>query len=101
MRFIVIGKDGSDNGALERRIAAREEHLKQVEIYSEKGNFLMATAILDEQGNMCGSIMLVDFPSRAELNSWLEIEPYVKGGVWKNIEIYDAKVAPKFEKLFE
>ncbi len=101
MRFIVIGKDGSDDGALERRTSARDEHLKQVEIYSEKGNFLMATAILDDQGNMCGSIMLVDFPTRVELNSWLENEPYVTGHVWKNIEIYDAKVAPRFEKLFE
>ena len=28
MQFIVIGHDGNDDGALERRMAARDAHLK-------------------------------------------------------------------------
>ena len=100
MRFIVIGRDGSDGGALERRTAARDAHLTLGDEYLEKGNFLAAIALLNEEQQMCGSVMLVDFPSRTELNSWLEVEPYVTGHVWKNIEIYDAKVGPSFEKFF-
>lgn len=99
MQFLVIGYDGKDEGALERRLAVREAHLKLVDEMVEKGHDLYATAILDEDEKMIGSMMVVDFPSRADLDQWLKIEPYVTGDVWREIEVKLCKVPPTFMGL--
>ena len=95
MQFIVTGYDGADEGALERRMAAREAHLKLFRETHAKGVFLFGSAILDEAGKMVGSLIVCDFPSREELESqWLNHEPYVVGDVWRRIEITRAQVPP-------
>ncbi len=99
MHFLVIGRDGKDDQALERRMAARDAHLALGDQMLEKKCLLNATALLNDAGQMCGSVMLVDFETRSELEQWLKDEPYVKGDVWKDIEIFDAKVGPSFEKF--
>ncbi len=98
MQFIVTGYDAEDDKALERRMNARESHLKMVEKMIEKGHDLYAAAFLDESGNMKGSMMVVDFPSKNELDAWLEIEPYIINNVWQRVEIVECKVAPYFMK---
>ena len=65
MQFIVTGYDGNDDKALERRMNAREAHLNMVDEMIEKGHDLYAAALLDESGNMKGSMMVVEFASRA------------------------------------
>ena len=96
MQYIVMAYDGNDEKALERRLAAREEHLKSVQQRYKEGQHLYGAAILDDDGNMIGSMMVVDFPSREELDNWLKVEPYMVGNVWKKIEIQPCKVAPIF-----
>lgn len=96
MQFIVTGYDGTDEKASERRFAVREEHLKLAESMKKEGNFLYAAALLDDAENMIGSVMIVDFNTRKELDEWLEIEPYVTGDVWRKIEIKSCKVPPLF-----
>ena len=51
----------------------------------ESGQVLLGGAILDEAGDMVGSVVLADFP--AELDEWLAGDPYVTGGVWQEIEV--------------
>lgn len=99
MHFLIIAKDGTDAQALERRMAAREAHIALGDEYLKKGNHLMAIALLNEQGQMCGSVMLVDFEDRAALDDWLEKEPYMTGKVWETIEVSSAKVGPSFEQF--
>lgn len=94
MQFIVTGYDGNDEKALDRRLAAREQHLKLATEMFEKGNLLYATALLNEEGKMIGSTMICEFSSREDLDKWLEKEPYVLGKVWENIEIKNCQVAP-------
>jgi uncharacterized protein YciI len=101
MQFIVTGFDGTDEKALERRLAAREEHLKSVEERFEAGEFLYGAAILDEEGKMKGSMMVVSYPTRKELDQWLEVEAYVTGDVWQKIEVQPCSVAPKFMELYK
>lgn len=96
MQFLVTGYDGKDEGALERRLAARDAHLKLVEEMVEKGKYLYATAILDENEKMIGSVLVVEFSSRTELDEWLKIEPYVSGNVWQQIDVKPCKVPPTF-----
>jgi uncharacterized protein YciI len=99
MRFIVIARDGTDEGALARRHAARDAHLALGDEGIARGEFLMAMALLNDDGQMVGSTMLVDFPDRAALDKWLEIEPYVTGGVWVDVEVQRVAVGPSFEKF--
>ncbi|MBF0258556.1 MAG: hypothetical protein HQK62_06910 [Desulfamplus sp.] len=95
MQFIVMGFDGTDEHALERRMAVREEHLKMASEMNSQGKWLYAAAILDDSGKMCGSMIVCEFDSKEALESeWLDREPYVVGKVWETIEIKPAKVAP-------
>jgi uncharacterized protein len=95
MQYIVLGYDGSDEGAMDRRLAARDAHLAQFRDKVERGVFLFGSAILNDEGRMIGSMIVCDFPSREELErEWLEVEPYVTGKVWQRIEISRAMVPP-------
>ncbi|MGH3719447.1 MAG: YciI family protein [Pseudonocardiaceae bacterium] len=96
MQFVLLGYDGKDDGALGRRLAVRGRHLALGDRLVAEGVLLFATAILDAEDKMIGSMLVLDFPSRAELDAWLEIEPYVTGDVWRKIEILPAKVSPSF-----
>jgi uncharacterized protein YciI len=60
------------------------------------GSLLFAAAILDDSEKMVGSTLICEFPSRAELDQWLKEEPYIKGDVWRDVEIKQCKVGPKF-----
>lgn len=94
MQFIVIAYDGTDEKALERRMAVRENHLKYAQEMFDAGKWLYASAILDDEGKMIGSMIVCDYPSREDLNEqWLKQEAYVTGNVWKTIKIHRAKVA--------
>ena len=44
-------------------------------------------ALLDEAGAAVGSMMVVDFASRRELDAYLEREPYRAEGVWREITV--------------
>lgn len=95
MQFIVLGYDGTDEQALDRRMKVREAHLNMASEMNEKGKWLYAAAILDDEGKMCGSMIVCEFDSRRALKEeWLDREPYVTGDVWKTIEIKQAMVAP-------
>ena len=98
MQFIVTGYDGNDDKALERRMNAREAHLNMVDEMIEKGHDLYAAALLDESGNMKGSMMIVEFASREQLDAWLKVEPYIINNVWQRVEIVECKVAAAFVK---
>ncbi|OGK27716.1 hypothetical protein A3C28_02390 [Candidatus Roizmanbacteria bacterium RIFCSPHIGHO2_02_FULL_39_9] len=92
MQFIIFGKDGTDDKAKERREAARPTHIALGEELRQAGNMWYGAALWDDDNEMIGSMILVDFPSRKELQEWLDTEPYVTGGVWKSIEILKCNV---------
>jgi uncharacterized protein YciI len=94
MHFVVIAHDYKDEKALERRMAVRGEHLKNAEVMFSNGKLIFASALLDKEGKMNGSVMFVDFPTEEELKKeWLDNEAYVIGKVWEDITIRMAKVA--------
>ncbi|AKL94324.1 putative protein YCII-like [Clostridium aceticum] len=101
MQFLITGYDGSDEKALERRMAVREEHLALVKNMADEKKHLYGAALLDENEKMIGSFLVVDFPSREELDAYLKIEPYVVGNVWQKIEVTPCKVAPTFMELYK
>ena len=95
MQFIVIAYDGTDEHALERRMAVREAHLKAAKELYETGKWLYAAGILNDEGQMVGSMIICDFESREAMDDeWLKHEPYILGDVWKSIIVDRAAVAP-------
>lgn len=96
MQFVVNGYDGTDAEAGKRRLDVREEHLKLANAMREDGKLLFAAALLDDHEKMIGSVLIMDFSDRKELDKWLEIEPYVTGNVWESIEVKPCKIPPMF-----
>ena len=93
MQFVIIGRDGTDADAPARRQAVRPTHLEEIQPLVDAGNILLGGAILDDTGAMVGSVILAEFPSRSELDAWLDHDPYVTGGVWQQIEVAPFRVA--------
>jgi uncharacterized protein len=93
MQFILIAYDGRDSNAPERRLKYRPVHLAKIEQLKKEGKFLFGGAILDDNGQMIGSMILYDFPDRDSLNESLKDEPYVSGRVWETIEIKPFRLA--------
>lgn len=92
-QFLLIAHDGRDEHALERRMAARPAHFERAAQLKSAGNFILGGALLDEAGNMKGSMMVVQFPDRAAVDEWLRTEPYMLGKVWEEVEVQAFKVA--------
>jgi uncharacterized protein len=98
MQFLVIAYDGTDDKAPERRMAAREAHLAGIVRMKEEGKAIYGVAILNDREQMIGSALVVDYPTRADVEAWLKAEPYVVGDVWRKIEVLPARVPPMFVK---
>ncbi len=92
-QFFVLAYDGTDAGALERRRSVRGTHFEGIKPMIERNEIRAAGAILDDAGNMVGSVLLMEFPSRVDLDAWLEREPYATQGVWQRIEVRPFRVA--------
>ncbi|QBG35399.1 YciI family protein [Litorilituus sediminis] len=100
MQFIITAYDFTDEDAINRRLAHRDAHLAGIERMTKAGNFLSGGAILDQQGKMIGSSAHVDFPSRADVDAWINSDPYTLGKVWDNVNISDGLLFPveKFKR---
>ena len=82
MQFLIKAYDGE--GMLEKRMEVRPLHLEGMAKLGDK--IITAGGLLDDEGKMKGSALIVDFKDRDELNDYLKNEPYVKEGVWQKIE---------------
>jgi uncharacterized protein YciI len=96
MQFLIVAYDAKDAGAMERRMAAREAHLASIAEYKAKGHMHIGAALLDDAGKMVGSTLIVEFPTRADCDNWLNADPYVTGKVWNDITVQECKIAPSF-----
>lgn len=101
MQFVIIAKDGTDAEALNRRMAARDSHISYGDIAAKSGEQIIAAATLDQNDQMNGSVMIVDFENIEEVNKWLDTEAYITGGVWENVQIIPCKLAPAFQDLIK
>jgi uncharacterized protein len=98
MEFLILAYDGTDSGAPERRLAHRPAHLETIAKLVAEGRIFYGAAILDDSDGMIGTVLVGNFPSRAEMDAWLKVEPYATGGVWKKIDIQRCRTGPAFLK---
>jgi uncharacterized protein len=87
MVYILTAFDGTDSDAPGRRMKSRPDHLEKIAHIKKSGNYLFGGAILNDSGQMIGSVIIYDVPDRAALDRILENEPYIYDHIWENIEI--------------
>jgi uncharacterized protein YciI len=87
MSFLIPGYDGKDEQALERRLAARPDHIRLGDQLRDQGKVRYGVAMLDDDNKMIGSVYVMNMDTREELDQYLAIEPYVTGNVWQKIDI--------------
>ena len=83
MQFIVKAYDGE--GMLERRMKVRPRHLEGMARLGK--HVICAGGLLNDEGKMKGSVLILDFDTREELEEYLKKEPYVQEHVWSKIEV--------------
>ena len=83
MQFVIRAYDGAN--MLEKRMAVRERHLENMS--KVDGKVICAGGLLDREGNMKGSLLVMEFESRERLDAYLRSEPYILEGVWQKIDV--------------
>ena len=96
MHYLIIAHDGSDEKALERRLAARERHFGSITKLKEEGKALYGAALIDDNGIMKGSMLIMNFESQGELEHYLATEPYITGKVWQTVDVKPCRVPELF-----
>ncbi len=92
-QYVIIARDGNDADALQRRMEARPNHLAGATALKANNQYIMGGAMLNEAGQMEGSVMIVQFETEEDFNHWYSHEPYIVSGVWKTIEVKPFRVA--------
>ena len=82
MRFALMTKDKP--GALQTRMDNREAHLAYI---AETGVVEMAGPVLDDDGQMCGSLIVLDVEDMAATQAWAENDPYAKAGLFSDFTL--------------
>jgi hypothetical protein len=76
--------------SLELRMATREAHLAYAR--PQAAMLKLGGPLLDEKGDMAGSLMILDAPDRAAAEAFSANDPYTKAGLWERVEITPFKV---------
>lgn len=83
MQFIIKAYDGE--GMLDKRMEVRPRHLASIEQIRE--HVICAGGLLDDKGKMKGSVLIMEYENREQLDEYLANEPYVQEHVWEKIEV--------------
>lgn len=72
-------------GALQVRLGAREAHLAYVR--ERLDQVKLAGPMLDEAGEMAGSLLILDVADRAAAEAFNARDPYTLAGLWDRVDI--------------
>ena len=82
MRLALMTQDKP--GALQTRLDNREAHLAYI---AETGVVEMAGPVLDEDGQMCGSLIVLEVADAAAAQAWADNDPYAKAGLFHAVTL--------------
>jgi uncharacterized protein YciI len=91
MWFAITGTDVPDS--LEKRTAVRPAHVERLKALLDQGRLLVAgpfPAIDSEDpgpAGFTGSLIVAEFASQAEAETWAAADPYVAAGVYASVSI--------------
>lgn len=92
-QYLIIAHDGKDAEATERRKKVRPVHLEGARKLKARDQFICGGAMLGPEGEMRGSVMIVQFETEEGFQQWYREEPYITQGVWKQVEVQPFRVA--------
>ena len=82
MRVALICTDKAE--ALQTRLDTRAAHLAHIDA---TGVVEMAGPFLDPQGQMTGSLIVLNVETLAEAKAWAAADPYARAGLFDRVEI--------------
>jgi uncharacterized protein YciI len=91
MLYAVISQDAA--GTLDKRLAARPQHLKRLEQLRDEGRLVLAgphPAIdSDDPGpaGFTGSLVVAEFDCLEDARQWADTDPYLTAGVYEQLTV--------------
>jgi uncharacterized protein YciI len=91
MLYSIVGTDVSNS--LAARLAARPEHVSRLVSLKDQGRLVLAgpnPAIDSEdpgEAGFSGSIIIAEFKSIDEAQTWADQDPYILSGVYQSVEV--------------
>jgi len=98
MLYAIIGEDVP--GSLEKRLAARPAHLERLKALQDEGRMIVAgpCPAIDSPdpgpAGFSGSLIVAEFPSLEDAQTWADADPYLAAGVYARVTI------KPFKKVF-
>jgi uncharacterized protein YciI len=89
--YAIIGQDSENS--LEKRLAARPDHIKRLEALKQEGRLFVAGPFpaIDNidpgPAGFSGSLIVAEFDSLEVAQSWADQDPYVAAGVYESVTI--------------
>lgn len=72
-------------GALPIRQANRDAHIAYLKASGDA--VFQAGPLLDDKGDMAGSLVILDLPDMAAAEAWAAADPYAKAGLFASVEL--------------
>jgi uncharacterized protein len=91
MLYAVLAQDRP--GTLEQRLATRPAHLERLHALQAEGRLLLAGPhpAIDSpdpgEAGFTGSLVVAEFPSLDEAQSWADADPYLTSGVYAQLTV--------------
>lgn len=98
MIYAIIAEDVPDS--LTKRLAARPAHIARLQALQEEGRLMLAgpfpavDAIDPGAAGFTGSLILAEFATLEDAESWAQTDPYITAGV------YAQTIVKPFKKVF-
>lgn len=86
MLVCLMAKDKT--GALEVRMENRPAH---VEYLKSTDHVHLAGPLIDADGGMCGSMIVLDVPDMAAAEAWAANDPYALAGLFQSVTLTEWK----------
>lgn len=81
MFVALIAKDKA--GSLDVRKANRDAHVA----YLKSTGALQAGPFLDANGEMCGSLVILNVETIEDAQAWADQDPYAKAGLFQSVDL--------------
>ncbi|MEZ0233002.1 MAG: YciI family protein [Methylophilaceae bacterium] len=91
MWYAIVAEDTPDS--LAKRLAARPEHLARLQAMQDAGRLLLAgpfpaiDSIDPGPAGFSGSLIVAEFNSLTEAESWANADPFVHAGVYAKVTV--------------
>lgn len=91
MLYAIYAEDNANS--LDKRNAVRPAHLARLKLLHDEGRLIVAgpTPAVDSNdpgaAGFTGSVIIAEFPSLENAQSWAEDDPYIAAGVYKQVAV--------------